>query len=245
MNEIDEMVKTQLLAWPTLYHNRFDALGNILTSSCYEWVDGGLKLTCGGCEKDGPVTVDTFLEEFRDKLAAALGKFDLDVAEFPDSGASNLHRMWIAEADAALVRAEFMAANIDIVASTYWYGLGCHYGTFIRGWMTGEYRGGGTDYWPMNVRPDDVKKCWQAAIGGWLRQLVPIMHEDWGFYDDEKNEWRFGNPEDKYRAEWYDHMLTLQKQWAFFAPEDEARQRKVADQIIDEILAEEKANKGD
>ena len=240
MNTVDTAVKNLLLAWPTLYRNRFEAITMIFTSSCYEWVDGDLKLTCGGCVPETPPTIEIFLQHFRDELTEATeNKKNESYMPLMD-----LHNTRILEAQADLNRAQLMADNIDLVCSRFWYGLGCHESTFIRGWLTSAVRNGGIDYWPIFNRPDNVKREWQEAVRNWLRQSLPHIRPHWGRYyekpHDQKNGWFPSYDAEDPRHKFFVLMHDLQEKWTWFNKVEKIEEERITREVVNKILAEER-----
>jgi len=206
-----------------------------------------LKLTCGACEKEPPGTVESFLQHFKDKAQKAreeLGKNHLD---YPGSSCDELYQMWILEAQVALSRAYLMEDNINLVSSTYWFGLGCQHGSFYSGWLSNQIRNGYREKWPINDRPDNVTIEWQRAVSQWLQQFMPTMHQNWGIWRKETesikigSSWKPSYDANDSRHKFYVHVQELQKKWAWFNDEERRREEALIDKILDEISEEEKA----
>jgi hypothetical protein len=239
MNTVDKAVKELILSWPTLYHNRFQALTRIFTNSANEWKDGELKSTYQ--ELSTPGTVETFLKHFHDEVEKK--EKEKRDTNYPTS----FNDVWILEAKLDLARAEIVAKNIDLVSTNFWYGHGMYPATYFRGWMTYQVRGGMFTYWHINTRPSDVKREWQRAIVEWLQQFMSIMHGVWGSYSDgsgkKYNErpsgWYPSYPETDGRGKFYTHVQKLYRKWVWFNEEERIASEELTRRILEEIKQEE------
>lgn len=107
MNEVNQMVKETLLAYPTLYNDRFSVLCAFFSSSNYRWTDDG-KLV-----RDYPLSRDTASMDFSD-----LDNREKDLCDKETQGSlseMDLFRRYKLARDRSA--RQLLADNIDLVAA--------------------------------------------------------------------------------------------------------------------------------
>lgn len=169
MNKIDQLIKNQLLLYPTLFSNRFEVLSFMLDSSNYEWENGELIQRIP--DKKG--SREEMLKRFEDDVVKE------ENPEFPDL--ISLNARHLVSAKQRLVHATFIADNIDVFATTY---AGVKY-PVIQAWLWHLHRHGINDYYPIKNIPENVTIEWKKVIYDWLHEIIPTMNGLWGMYSPD------------------------------------------------------------
>lgn len=178
MNKIDQMVKRLLLAYPTLYTNRFDAMATILTTSTYEWRNGEI-IELEGYQPEA-ATPESMVAQFEKRLAER--KTEYDPAHNHEC-LSKLHRKIITDAERELHDARFIAANIDTYSTSY---AGCDY-PVLHLWLHHTHRYNVSDLWTVNNKPEVIDEEWREAIYQWIHLMMPSVNSLFGMFQ-ERNE---------------------------------------------------------
>lgn len=226
LNKVDLEVKKLLLRYPTLFHNRFDAMVNILTTNNYFWENGCL--------------VEQYVnekfptkQEMIDKCQKNLENKVIECNEIKAEYLDNLHSGFITTESFKLTRAKFIAEHIDIFSTEYtcvdyhetwlWL-LKCHHDQSF------------TDkYWVINNKPQIVDDDWRKAIQDWLCLLLPNINQLFGTYNPKTNEpWR-AKKEYEGIFNWVHNTLENYKTKEDKEKEEEGN--RIAKELIDEILA--------
>lgn len=226
MSKIDEMVRYLMLAYPTLHHNRFEAFVELMTNSAYKWdKSGNLEYVFEPEE----VSTELMLKEFKDELADAVEKAGRDKMLLPQL--TDLNRRVTAEATRELLLAQHVADNLDIYV-TEW--TACGYAeTWAFLWKC--HRHGISQYWSVNNKPDNIDEEWRLAIREWLGHILPSLNNLMGMNTPERfvavpgYEKTFNWVTDTYKAYETEADRVMSEDM-----------RKIADEIVSEIIREEK-----
>lgn len=128
MNKVDQLVKTLLFAYPTLYRDRTEALMTIFMSGNYEWDKNGcLQPTYA---LDGEVMNFSDLDEDDAELADEISKNTFDIL----SGLLDMRRIQLV-ADRQM--RELISQNIDTYASEQISGSTISYERLSSTWISG------------------------------------------------------------------------------------------------------------
>ena len=174
LNKVDQAIQDRLLRYPTICHNRFQALTGIITESVFEWDDNGcLVNTCDHLEQE-PATPETVLEEFRGRLAEA----EKRAAAEPYEYLARLNLDYVTTARRNLADAQFVLANLEVYTTTF---TGC---TVSSVWnflfKTNHY--GVNQYWNVNNKPEYIDEDWRKAIYEWFEELLPSVNSLFGVF---------------------------------------------------------------
>jgi hypothetical protein len=176
MNKVDSLVKRMMLKFPDLYPNRFMAFAEIMTNSCFEWGEDGSIVDLFPIE---PIHPQSMVDHYESKLIENQTKHNpetcVDVLK-------SLYKRYVAEAEAAVIHAKHVAANIDIYVSEYtdsdWKTVDL--------WLFNQDRYGISQYWTVNNPPQIIDEEWRAAIHQWFRELLPRVNGLFGIYHDHE-----------------------------------------------------------
>lgn len=226
MNEIDVQIRWMLLAYPTLYRNRFEAFAELMTNSCYEWSADGRLLNVFAQEDASPESMVTEYEE-------ALEKARKEEADNKEECLNGLRRRHVVEAERDLVEARHVAANVDVYASDYtavshrdvWH------------WLNYKHRHGLSGHWAINNPPANIAEEWRRAIREFLSKVLAPMNSLMGMHSKEA-----GWEALPHYAEVFDWVMATYKRYE--SPEDVAHAAwidKLTAEIVAEIKAEEAA----
>ncbi len=172
MNKVDLLVKRMMIEFPTLYPNRFEALAEVFTNSCFEWNDDG---TIAEIFRLKDLPPETMVVKYEQELAQWKEK-----AEKDEDWAKQYNYKYIAEAEVKLMLAKHRAANIDIYASEY---TNVHYDTIVL-WLFGARP---SKYWLVNNKPEVVDEEWRLAIRDWFSQMMPVVNGAFGQHHKDEN----------------------------------------------------------
>ncbi len=161
MDKISALVRKMMLRYPSLYANRFEALAEVLTNSCYEWRGGELTEVF----PMEPATPATMVKEFEQELA----EFREKAAREKCDCLHAFNRRLVIEAERKLLEAKHIADNIEVYATDYTV---CGYEQ-AHAWLHRADRYGVSEYWSINNKPSDITDAWRDAIYEWLMFLMP------------------------------------------------------------------------
>jgi hypothetical protein len=181
MNKIDPMVRTLLLAFPSLFKNRCDVMAELMTNSCYGWNKKGCLVQTVGDFADRPQTPEAMVAEYEKELAEAKAKYD------PAKEAAclrELHERVVIEAEKELHDARFRAQHIDVFARDY---TACGYEA-AHAWLHHTDRYGVSEYWSINKLPKNLDPEWRKAIQDWLHYLMPSANSLFAINTTERYE---------------------------------------------------------
>jgi hypothetical protein len=182
LNKVDLEIKRCLLAYPTLYRNRFDVMDHILTTNGngYHWNNKGELVKLNQCDKEDE-TFDKLRQKGLNHLEEQVEKAKKQIQ---DNSPINLS-FWISKR-AELEYAKFVADHIDIYATTY---CGVEYRDTWR-WLYRSHHRGDWNYWAITNKKfnscEEVDPDWQEAIREWLRmKIIPAANGIMGIISEE------------------------------------------------------------
>lgn len=221
MNKVDLLVKRMMLAYPTLYPNRFMALAEAFTNSCFYW-------DANGCIVDQDAFDVVSPDEMVATRTAELNKQNERInSPTRHECFKSLDERYLAETEAELLMLRHVAKNIDIYASEF---TGVDYNT-IQNWLFNLERRGISEYWVINNKPDVVDEEWRVAIREWLQQIIPTVNSNYGIYDNAKNKW---GPIDRY-AKTFNWMYDT---FYSYETESDRKANEHAAELVAQVLKE-------
>lgn len=201
MNKVDAEVKNLMLLFPEQFPNRFKALESIFSNSGYGWDKNGCLV--GRDRAKG--TKESMIRYYADILA----KRNKEIADTKCPELIPLHTQWLCEAQGALLRAEFIAKNIDIYASRF---CDCDYEVSWL-WLY-HHQNENFNYWHISHKPEVVDEEWREAIYGWAHHLVPTMNGLMGVPPQGDRGW---TPQSQYKGI-FNYIYGLMRSYA--SPKD-------------------------
>jgi hypothetical protein len=162
MNKVDKLVAELMLAYPTLYHDRFKAMRYILTTSNYCWENGCI-VKCWTPHIE-PRTPEMARASFLKRIEESKGSI---CPEQPLEALHDLH--WY----------DVVSENIEVAASRYLYRTDNY---IVMTDVITRMARGGMDfgrYAPIMQKPEVVDQEWNDAIRGWLQEIAPTMNGMW------------------------------------------------------------------
>lgn len=227
MSKINQLIRRMMMAYPSLYANRFEAFAELMTNSCYEWnKDGELVASCGEVGQR-PKSPEAMIRLAKKELAARRKELRSHSSPCLDE----LHKRFELEAVKEYRDICFRAKHIDLYTEQY---TDCGYKAHHK-WLHYTDRHGISSYWSINNIPENITPEWRDAIREWLSEMMASMNmlmgvntpERWVAQDRYKT--TFNWVMDKYRSlETEEHRRNI------------AAQSALAEEIIAEILAEER-----
>jgi hypothetical protein len=235
LSKIDLMIRNMILRHHSLYPNRFAAFAELMTNSCYEWnANGELEYIF----QEEPASMEAMLAEFQNALAESKEKHNLTTCP---ACVVELNTRFITEDERKLHNAQFIAAHIDVYASTW-----CD--TDYRQvwlWLFHTYRYGISKHWAINNKPANINEEWRLAIKDWLSQLMPPANSIMGMFVEVD-----GGPRGNWQAlPGYEAVFNwvYETAAAYTTEADRNQQRhmvRIADDIVEGILREERELQG-
>lgn len=221
MNKVDKFIKNHLMAFPSMWKNRFDVLAEILFNSCYSWDENGCIVISYGPEYNP--TKESMLKVFQDKLEKQRTESKKDENK---KYLSDLYSMFIASAEQELNDAQFIADNIDVFAKTY---AGVNYRE-VQYWLfKTQHQGIDTKYGVINNKPDVIDEEWRKAIYDWLKEMIPSVNSLFGKLNKNDTAWI---PQEKYK----DIFVWAYKTYAKYESKQELENRTTFGKMIGDIL---------
>ncbi len=178
LNKVDLAVKRILLAYPSMYRNRFDVMAEIMFNSGYRWDENGCIIESVPICTKGEPTVDSMQKEMVERLI----KQCKHAQEHSSDCLKDLNDSLITEAKFNLAAAEFIGNNIDVYAKTY---CGVDYSVKWLWLLKTDHQGINQDYGCINHKPDVVDEEWRVAIYHWLRELLPMVNSLFGMCEEK------------------------------------------------------------
>lgn len=175
LDKVGKLVKAMMLSYPTLYRNRFEAMAEIMSNSCYGWDEGGnIIQTVGEPFSGTPVSMVVHFVEEQSKQLSEANEDDKKGGHLRD-----LHKERVVAAGEELLVAQFKAKNIDVYAGSY---CGVTYRDHWR-WLWDAHRHGVPIHGCITCPPANISEEWRLAIREWLSEMMPAMNSIMGTCD--------------------------------------------------------------
>jgi len=223
MNKVDLQVRRMLMAFPTLYRNRFEAMAEILTNSCFEWDAAGCIVEIFP-ETYKRATPEAMVQEMQKRLDKAVWA----AKELNSEALSRLHQVYIADAERDLEYTKFVASHLDLFSSEY-----CRCDSNVMDlWLYNTDRNGISEYWSVNLKPEVVDEDWRAAIYEWFNRLLPRVNGLFGMIGPK--------PTDKWQPlPPYEEVFTwAYDTWFLYQSEKDRQVRQSMAEIARQVIAE-------
>lgn len=221
MNKVDKFIKNHLMAFPSMWQNRFDVMSEIMFNSCYSWDENGCVVNSYGPEYNP--TKESMLKQFQDKLEKQQTESKKDENK---EYLNDLHSMWVTSAEQELNEAQFVADNIDVFAKTY---AGVSHKEIHYWLLRTQHQGIDQKYGVINNKPDVIDEEWREAIYKWLKEMIPCVNSLFGMLNKNDTAWI---P----RKEYKDIFIWAYTTYAKYESKQELENRTTFYKMIAEIL---------
>lgn len=221
MNKVDKFIKNHLMAFPSMWVNRFDVMAEIMFNSCYSWDENGCVVINYG-PKYNP-TKKSMLKQFQDRLEKQQTESKKDENK---KYLSDLYSMWVTTAEQELNNAQFVADNIDVFAKTY---AGVSHKEVHYWLLKIQHQGIDQKYGVINNKPDVIDEEWRKAIYDWLKEIIPNVNSLFGKANKNYDGWM---PQEEYK----DIFIWAYSTCSKYQSEQELKNRTTFNKMIFDIL---------